>query len=166
MFERVRWLVAAILSIGLLLNAAPAMAGKPVGGHLNETDIPVGGTLADVCSLDVVTFSGAVHLNFKVAIKADMASVGLHLNFQGVQGDGYPSGAHYNGNGTLEASIKVKGPFPAGFTAPGHFFLLRSGEGHDFKASFLLKGKVNGNGALTDLTFEIRQLECGFFDLA
>lgn len=160
---RVRY--AAVLAIALGLLAAGPSTARSAVIHTNA-QVPVSATLPDPCSLDVVTIDGSVHVVTHVTFpRPGNASLGVHLNFQGVQGSGFPSGANYATNGTAELSAKLKGPFPAGFTLPGHFFLLRAGAGNDLKVSFLLKGKVNANGTVTDLTIEIRHLECGNFDL-
>ena len=87
----------------------------------------------------------------------------MHLNLQGVER--LPERGQLRHQRPDEMSGKVNGPFPAGFTMPGHCFMVRAGEGHDLKVSFLLTGKVDGNGTVTDVTIEIRQLECGVFDL-
>lgn len=162
---RSRALCAAVMAVGLGLVTAGPLAARATVVHTQAT-VPVHATLPDPCSVDVVTIDGDVHLVTHVTFpKPGIASLGVHLNFQGVKGSGFPSGANYATNGTAELSAKVKGPFPAGFTLPGHFFLLQAGPDNDLKVSFLLKGKIHANGTVTDLTIEIRHLECGSFDL-
>lgn len=155
---------AGVLAVGLtLLAAGPGSASATVVN--TQTDVPVRAVLADPCSLDVVAIDGDAHVVTHVTFVKGMANLGVHLNLSDVHATGSLSGAKYTGNGTVELSAKVNGPFPAGFTAPGHFFLLRQGAGNDLKVGFLLKGKVQKNGQVTDLTIEIKSLECGEFDI-
>lgn len=163
--NRFRGVLAVVMAVGLGLVFAGPLSAAATVVHTNA-DVPVHATLPDPCSVDLVTIDGSVHLVTHVTFpKPGNASLGVHLNFKGVKGSGFPSGANYATNGTAELSAKVRGPFPAGFTMPGHFFLLQSGPANDLKVSYLLKGKINGNGTVTDLTIEIRKLECGSFDL-
>jgi hypothetical protein len=150
--------------------ALVALALVPVGVALatpQKLTVPMDGvTVLNVCSTlpDVITLSGSATLTSDVRVGKDGSVSGkLSANFGGIKGAGL-WGA-YTANGTVEVPFKVKGPFPASINGPGHFYLLMPGSNNDLKLSVHVKFSVNGNGTISDPKIDIRQLECGTFDL-
>ena len=148
--------------VSLLLVPAATAVAQP-----QKLTVPMDGVpVLNVCSTlpDVVLLSGAIDLTVDARTqKGGIVSGKVSYNAGGLKGTGL--WGSYVGNGTGNVSFKVKDPYPASAGGPGHFFLLMPGANNDLKASFLLKFKVQGNGTVSEPKIEIRQLECGTFDL-
>ena len=157
-----RFTATAAAAIALLLLAAGPAAAQP-----QKLTVPMDGVpVLNVCSSlpDIVILSGAVDLTVDARTqKGGIVSGKVSYNAGGLKGSGL--WGNYVGNGTGNVSFKVKDPYPAKVVGPGHFFLLMPGANNDLKASFLLKFNVHGNGTVSDPKIEVRQLECGTFDL-
>jgi hypothetical protein len=150
--------------------ALMALALIPVGAALakpQKVTVPMDGvTVLNVCSTlpDIITLSGSSTLTADARVGKDGSVSGkVSANFGGIKGAGL--WGSYTANGTIEVPFKVKDPFPASINGPGHFFLLMPGSNNDLKLSVHVKFSVNGNGSISDPKVEIRQLECGTFDL-
>jgi len=153
---------AALATVALLL--------VPVGvslAALQKVTVPMDGvTVLNVCSTvpDLITLSGSAVLTTDVRVGRNGSVSGkVSANFGGIKGAGL--WGKYTANGTFEVPFKVKDPYPASVVGPGHFFLLQPGANNDLKLSVLVKFSVHGNGTISDPKIEIRQLECGTFDL-
>ena len=153
---------AAIAAVALLLVPAGLALAKP-----QKLTVPMDGVqVLNVCSTlpDIITLSGSSTLTADVRVGKDGSVSGkLSANFGGIKGSGL--WGSYTANGTVEVPFKVKDPYPASVNGPGHFFLLMPGANNDLKLSVHVKFSVNGNGSISDPKIEIRQLECGTFDL-
>ena len=155
MSKLVRLVVPAV---ALLLVSVEVAFATP-----QKVTVPVDGmTVANVCSTlpDLVTLSGAIDVTVNAKLgKGGTVSGKLSFNAGGIKGAGL--WGQYVGNGTGEFPFKVADPYPAHITGPGHFFLLMPGANNDLKVSFLMKADVNGNGTVSNVKLEVRQLECG-----
>ena len=132
-----------------------------------KVDVPMDGVpVLNVCSSlpDVLTLSGYATLTADARVgKGGIVSGKVSANFGPVGAAGL--WGKYTANGTVEVPFKVKDPFPASVNGPGHFYLLQPGANNDLKLSVHVKFSVNGNGSISDPKIDIRQLECGTFDL-
>ena len=152
----------ALAAAALLLVPTAVALAKP-----QKVTVPMDGvTVLNVCSSlpDVITLTGSATLTADVRVGKDQSVSGkVSANFGGIKGSGL--WGSYTANGTVEVPFKVKDPYPASVNGPGHFFLLMPGSNNDLKLSVHVKFSVNGNGTISDPKIEIRQLECGTFDL-
>lgn len=152
----------ALAAAALLLVPTAIALAKP-----QKVTVPMDGvTVLNVCSSlpDVITLTGSATLTADVRVGKDQSVSGkVSANFGGIKGSGL--WGSYTANGTVEVPFKVKDPYPASVNGPGHFFLLMPGSNNDLKLSVHVKFSVNGNGTISDPKIEIRQLECGTFDL-
>ena len=153
---------SALAAVALLLVPVGIAIAKP-----QKVTVPMDGvTVLNVCSTlpDLITLSGSSTLTADARVGKDGSVSGkVSANFGGIKGAGL--WGSYTANGTIEVPFKVKDPFPASVNGPGHVFLLMPGSNNDLKLSVHVKFSVNGNGSISDPKIEIRQLECGTFDL-
>lgn len=142
--------------LGAFLAAASV---RPAGAEvLSNTSVPMEGMLLPhPCTLETLSFRGSLYLQARATVSGPNATVGLHVNTQGVTATGQVTGNRYNNSDVLNTTLNV-GPLPATTTVVAK--VQFSGPGANrFRAHVTLHVTVSPSGAVSASLGSV-QMEC------
>lgn len=151
----------AALLLSLLVLAAAAPPWAPASAQAttvttNET-IPFTDTRSNPCNLDLVTFSGELHVTNSVTTDAGGGThVRSHVNYQDVSGTGSPSGLSYRVVTTTNESLNDNDGPQSELTVIQVVRLISQGSAPNFQLQVVLHITINANGQTTSEVTETR----------
>jgi hypothetical protein len=151
---------AAVLFSLLALAAASShttpAAAQATTVTTSET-IPFTDTRANPCNLDLVTFSGQMHVTNHVTTDASGgAHVRTHVNYQNVSGSGLPSGRTYRVVTTTNETLNDNDGPQYEMTVIQVVNLISQGSAPNAQLHIVLHITINANGQTTSEVTETR----------
>jgi hypothetical protein len=151
--------LGAVLLLSVLAAAASSpspAAAQATTVTTNET-IPFTDTRTNPCNMDIVTFSGELHIANQVTTDSSGGShVRSHVNYQNVTGTGTPSGLTYNVRTTTNETVNDSDGPQSELTVIQVIRLITQGSAPNFQLQVVLHITINANGQTTSEVTETR----------
>jgi TRAP-type uncharacterized transport system substrate-binding protein len=148
--------VALIVSLFVFCGAA----GSPAFGQATTTttneELPISGSVLNICNGDTVTYQGTVHV---VNTVTNDASGGFHLkthsNYQDVTGTGSPSGLTYRVRTTINETVNDNDGPQFETTVIQTVKLISQGSAPNLFLHVVMHVTINANGQTTSTVNEV-----------
>lgn len=147
--------LVSLLALAASSDATTA-AAQATTVTTNET-IPFTDTRSNPCNLDLVTFSGDLHIaNHVTTDSSGGTHVRSHVNYQNVSGTGAPSGATYRVVTSTNETLNDNDGPQSELTVIQVVRLISQGSAPNFQLQIVLHITINANGQTTSEVTETR----------